>query len=193
MYIQTEETPNPNALKFLPGETVLKTGTLFIALSGFTPLATSAGLYYLIHSTLAVAALFLIADLVTRAGGRSGAVAVLFFATAIGVAGMPPLSGFLGKLLILQARWDFAAVVWPVVLTTSLLTIVALARLGSDLFWKSATADRPATASLIAPVLILSALVALTIWAGPMTDTLTLLARDLHAPAPYLATVKALQ
>ena len=31
MYIQTEETPNPNALKFLPGETVMKTGTMFIA------------------------------------------------------------------------------------------------------------------------------------------------------------------
>lgn len=31
MYIQTEETPNPNALKFLPGETVMSTGTMFIA------------------------------------------------------------------------------------------------------------------------------------------------------------------
>ena len=30
MYIQTEETPNPNAVKFLPGETVLKNGTMFI-------------------------------------------------------------------------------------------------------------------------------------------------------------------
>lgn len=31
MYIQTEETPNPNALKFLPGEIVAKNGTIFIA------------------------------------------------------------------------------------------------------------------------------------------------------------------
>ncbi len=31
MYIQTEETPNPNALKFLPGEAVMPTGTMFIA------------------------------------------------------------------------------------------------------------------------------------------------------------------
>lgn len=31
MYIQTEETPNPNALKFLPGETVMQKGTMFIA------------------------------------------------------------------------------------------------------------------------------------------------------------------
>lgn len=31
MFIQTEETPNPNALKFLPGETVLKVGTMFVS------------------------------------------------------------------------------------------------------------------------------------------------------------------
>ena len=31
MYIQTEETPNPNALKFLPGEKVMPSGTMFIA------------------------------------------------------------------------------------------------------------------------------------------------------------------
>lgn len=30
MYIQTEETPNPNALKFLPGEQVMPSGTLYI-------------------------------------------------------------------------------------------------------------------------------------------------------------------
>ena len=39
-------------------------GTLMIAISAFTPEATTAALYYLVHSTFAAAALFLIADLV---------------------------------------------------------------------------------------------------------------------------------
>jgi Fe-S cluster biogenesis protein NfuA len=30
MYIQTEETPNPNALKFLPGEQVMPSGTIYV-------------------------------------------------------------------------------------------------------------------------------------------------------------------
>lgn len=42
MYIQTEETPNPNALKFLPGEKVSESGTIYIANAkdaGRSPLA----------------------------------------------------------------------------------------------------------------------------------------------------------
>jgi multicomponent K+:H+ antiporter subunit D len=41
-------------------------GTAFIAIAAFTPETTSAALYYILHSTLATAALFLVADLVTR-------------------------------------------------------------------------------------------------------------------------------
>jgi multicomponent K+:H+ antiporter subunit D len=41
-------------------------GTTFIAISAFTPQTTVAALYYILHSTLATAALFLVADLVTR-------------------------------------------------------------------------------------------------------------------------------
>ena len=172
---------------------ITSTGTLFVALSAFTPEATAAGLYYLVHSTLAVAALFLLADLALRDGGRSGPVAVLFFATAIAVAGMPPLSGFLGKLLILQARWDHAALIWPVVLTTSLIAMVGLSRLGSELYWKGATPERPTPATLTAPILLLAALLALTIYAGPVTEVLTQIATALHAPTAYLAAVEALR
>ena len=45
-------------------------GTLFIAIAQFTPQATAAALYYLIHSTLAGATLFLVADLVPTGAGR---------------------------------------------------------------------------------------------------------------------------
>ncbi len=184
-------------------------GTLLIGLSGFTPQATTAGLYYLIHSTLAIAALFLIADLIAARGGdalhggtalpqsgppqasppQSGLLACLFFATAIAVAGMPPLSGFLGKLLILQARWDQAAVVWPVILITSLIAVIGLARAGSLLFWKpqgeAASGTHPLT--FAAPVLLLAALLAMTVFAGPLTEALARTAATLHDPAAYIA------
>ena len=172
---------------------ITSTGTLFVALSAFTPEATAAGLYYLVHSTLAVAALFLLADIVSHRGGRSGPVAVLFFAVAIGVAGLPPLSGFLGKLLILQARWQDAALVWPVVLVTSLVAMVGLSRLGSDLFWKGANPDPAPRATLTAPAVVLAVLLGLTVCAGPVLDGMTAVAGALHNPAAYLATVEALQ
>ncbi|MEO5615837.1 MAG: monovalent cation/H+ antiporter subunit D [Cypionkella sp.] len=158
-------------------------GTLLLAVSAFTPEATSAALYYLIHSTLATAALFLIADL-TRSR-RDGLTATLYVAAAIAMAGMPPLSGFVGKLLILDAlRGD--PVAWTAILLASLLTMIGFARQGSDLFWKSPGTEGPAE-SKAAILLCLAALAALTIAAGPITDGLTLTAEALHHPTAYIA------
>lgn len=146
-------------------------GTIFLALAQQTPQATAAALYYMLHSTLATAALFL---LPRRAG--------LFFAAAIAMAGLPPLSGFVGKLLILSAIPSPLG--WSVVLLASLASLIGFARLGSDLFWKS---PQPDTAPVIGPVLALGALAALTIFAGPITAALTQTATDLFAPQAYIA------
>src|SRR3546814_7981695 len=67
----------------------------------------------LIHSVFAAAALFLISDQIAARRGavgdrlvvaprisEAGLLAGLFFLAAIGMTGMPPLSGFLGKLLV---------------------------------------------------------------------------------------------
>ncbi len=158
-------------------------GTLLLAVSAFTPEATSAALYYLLHSTLATAALFLIADLARSR--RDGLTAALYMAAAIAMAGMPPLSGFVGKLLILDAlRADPMA--WTAILLASLLTMIGFARQGSDLFWKSPGTGAPA-GSKAAILLCLAALTALTVAAGPITQYLTLTADALHHPTAYIA------
>lgn len=127
------------------------TGTLLIAVAAFTRPSLGAGLYYLVHSTLAAAALFLIADIAARRrgsfgdaaqpgpdfAGRSG-VAALFMLAAIAAVGLPPLSGFIGKLLILtaaggQSGWGW---VWSVILGTTFIGVVGFARVGSAVFWK---------------------------------------------------------
>ena len=61
-----------------------------------------------------------------------------FFVAAIAVVGMPPLSGFFGKILLLKATPAGPAQVWlwSVILIGSLATIVALGRTGSTLFWR---------------------------------------------------------
>jgi multicomponent K+:H+ antiporter subunit D len=131
-------------------------GTLLVAVAAFSPQATTAALYYMVHSTFAAAGLFLIADLVVAqrradtlrtlpAVAQNGLLAALFFAAAIGMAGMPPLSGFLGKLLVLDALRAPGAMAWAwtAILAGSLITVVGFARAGSTLFWKS-TALAPA-------------------------------------------------
>ncbi len=158
-------------------------GTLLLAVSAFTPQAIAAALYYLIHSTLATAALFLIADL--SRSRRDGLTAALYMAAAIAMAGMPPLSGFVGKLLILDAL-PGDALAWTVILLASLLTMIGLARQGSDLFWKAPLTAAPPQ-SKAAVLLCLAALAALTIAAGPVADRLALTAEALHQPTAYIA------
>ena len=171
-------------------------GLLFLAVAAGTPAATAAGLYYLLHSTLAAAALFLIADLVAArrggAGAQSGLIAALFMAGAVAMAGMPPLSGFVGKLLVMDALRPQAVWAWSAILLASLATMIGFARMGSALFWSPQEADPalpiPQDRGGIAAVLLcLAALVALTVFAGPIMAWLTVAAENLHAPTAYIA------
>ena len=171
-------------------------GTVFTALSAFTPASTTATLYYMAHSTLAGGLLFLVTDLARARGGEfldgpdrprlSGRLGVLFFLAAIATAGLPPLSGFPGKLMVLQSASGPMALVWPVVLGGGFLALIGLSRAGSALFWApqgEAMAPLPLSQA-IAPALLLAGLVALTLGAGPVQDWLATTAAALHNPAP---------
>jgi multicomponent K+:H+ antiporter subunit D len=179
-------------------------GTVFVAVAHFSPASTTAALYYILHSTLATALMFLVADLVTRRRthdrldqtapiAQPGLTGTLFLAGAVAAAGMPPLSGFLGKLLILDAWRDHAIVVWPAILVASFLMILGFARAGSLLFWKASAPDsqpehpRHEPLALTATFGLLAAVAALTIFAGPVTDWLSTTAEALHAPDAYIA------
>jgi multicomponent K+:H+ antiporter subunit D len=189
-------------------------GTLLVAVAAFSPQATSAALYYLVHSTFAAACLFLVADLVvTRRNAdaltpapptvQNGLFAALFFAAAIAMAGMPPLSGFLGKLLVLDALRAPGEMgwAWSAILAGSLVTILGFARAGSNLFWHSTaiaapgetplpTARAPATPAEVAPSLLaLAALAALAVFAGPVSAYLGETAMQLHDRAGYVTAV----
>jgi len=190
-------------------------GTLMIAVSAFTPQATAAALYYLIHSTFAAAALFLLADLVLArradqaltprpAFASRGLLAALFLAAAIAMAGMPPLSGFLGKLLVLDAlrmpgqmAWS-----WAAILGGSLLVIVGFARAGSMVFWNTVAADDPAapvgrgpvSALEVAPTMAaLVILAGLSAFAGPIMAYVESTSLQLHDRSGYIASVLGAQ
>ncbi|WP_373490790.1 monovalent cation/H+ antiporter subunit D [Parasphingorhabdus sp.] len=172
------------------------TGTLLIAVAGWQQDTLSAALYYLVHSTLAGAALFLVADIVARrrAGFADNAspgpdfaqrqfVALLFLAAAIAATGLPPLSGFIGKLLILESVADvpFWGWSWAAILFSTLIGVIGFARTGSLIFWKETAPSKagplegalPATVSradMVAPIIAIVLLAALSLGAGGATD-----------------------
>jgi multicomponent Na+:H+ antiporter subunit D len=126
-------------------------------------LATTAGLagaiFYVVHHIVIQTTLFLAAGLIERRGGttsleRLGGLArlapllgVLFFVPALNLAGIPPFSGFLGKLGLLQAGVrDGGVLAWLLVaggVLTSLLTLYAVTRVWSLAFWRRPHADMP--------------------------------------------------
>ena len=186
-------------------------GMVMVSISLFTPDGIAASLYYIVHSTFAAGALFLISDLV-RAGradlnltaqppvAGASLTAGLFFVGAIAMAGLPPLSGFLGKLLVLDAAAGSEIVgwIWAVVLVSSLISIVGFARAGSVLFWKARSVAPPEDVVVAAPPSILSYvsvgalfvfLIAHTVFAGPMHRYTQSIAEQLFTPAPYNAIV----
>lgn len=188
-------------------------GTLLIAIALFTPEGTVAALYYMIHSTFAAAVLFLVLDLTTERRGaagdrmvaaipiaQNGLIAALFFGGAIAMAGLPPLSGFIGKLFVLDAARDHALAVWiwGGILVTSLIAVVGFARAGSIVYWKghglpdappSDVAPQPVGLPVSAVVGLTAAMVATVIFAGPITSYLDATAEQLFAPQVYIDAV----
>ncbi|NEM06036.1 Na+/H+ antiporter subunit D [Geodermatophilus normandii] len=120
-------------------------------------LGTAAGLagavFYVTHHIAIQTTLFLVAGLVERQGGttavdrlgglarRSPLLAVLFFVPAMNLAGIPPLSGFIGKLGLLEAGVAHGgAAAYTLVaggVVTSLLTLLAVGRVWTRAFWRS--------------------------------------------------------
>ncbi|MFO7757462.1 MAG: monovalent cation/H+ antiporter subunit D [Roseovarius sp.] len=191
--------------------TIGSLGTLLIAISGFREETTAAAIYYMLHSTLAGALLFLVVDMVRERRGtdtlapgarmaQHGLITSLFFGAAIAAAGMPPLSGFIGKLLILDAVRGMDAVwlIWAVVLGMSAVAVLGFAQAGSTVFWKppadADTAIAPAHAPpvalpMIAACAMLGAIVALAVMAGPVMRYVDATAAQLHDPGSYIAAV----
>jgi multicomponent K+:H+ antiporter subunit D len=187
-------------------------GMLLIAIGTFTPQSISAALYYLIQSTIGVAALFLIIDMIIgrRPGegdaltvappfSNQGLIASLFFVIVIAVAGIPPLAGFVGKLLILDSLRSLngGMWVWALILITSLLSLVGFAASGSQIFWKSLSLSGKWRTTKMPPVvlpattigLMIASLVLLTLMSGPITAYLDATAEQLFNPQQYIEAV----
>lgn len=131
-------------------------GTILIAISIMNTAAWAAALYYLVHSTLIAAAFYLLAGWITSQRGeytdhlkiapkmkQDHLVSICFFLVALMMAGLPPFSGFWGKVFILSATAEFHAQAWVIgiVLLVSLISIIAFTRAGFVLFWQATAAE----------------------------------------------------
>jgi len=188
--------------KLIANLVIVSVGTLVALVAVQTVEATAAAIYYLVHSTLVTAALFIVAGLIARqrndvadritAGPailQPGLLGFSFLIAAVAVIGMPPLSGFIAKVWLLKATLTapYAIIFWSLYLVASLAVLVAVAKAGSTVFWHhSSTAEqcgqqakvtKPELASLI---ILIAAAPLMSIFSGPLTEYAYSAANQLH-------------
>ncbi|MBI1650311.1 monovalent cation/H+ antiporter subunit D [Hyphomicrobium sulfonivorans] len=223
---------------------IISSGTLLAAIAAGSSGVTAGALFYLISSTLAVSAFFLLIDLIER-GRIPGAdvlvvtmealseedeeepdaadpvgiaipatMAILgigFAACALLLAGLPPLTGFVAKFLMLHAMFlpdgvavgahevngttpTLGALSWTlmaVLLMSGFAVMVAMARAGVRVFWVPMESTVPKVRFLeVVPIVALLLLCAtLTVQAGPVARFMDATAKSIHAPEGYVRGV----
>jgi multicomponent Na+:H+ antiporter subunit D len=201
-------------------------GYMIMGLAFFTPLALAGVLYFLVHNILAKTNLFLISGVLgrlrgtehltllggfyrSRAQGAPG-LAILFLVSALALAGVPPLSGFWAKLLLVRAGLEIESYVLVAVsLGVSVLTLFSMTKIWAEAFWKEAPSDagsacgpginevapvtpltRGGLVSLLTPVVALALLVVgMGLVVEPLVTLADHAARQLLEPAGYVAAV----
>jgi multicomponent K+:H+ antiporter subunit D len=205
---------------------LVSSGTVLAALGIANADVTSAALYYMVSSTFAIAALFLLAELVDKpeTGGDDplsppevygeetgleakdegvaftvtvGTLGVSFICCALVIAGLPPLSGFIGKFALIATAfksgqspgigiWVF---VWVLILS-GMAAVIAFARAGIRLFWANQDFAPQARLLEILPIAFLIVLcVGQTVYAGPVYRHMSAAGQSLHSPRAYVDQV----
>ena len=226
---------------------LVSAGILLSAVGFAQPNLTAAALFYLVSSTLALSALFLLAELIERS--RSSADLVLeddaepqpsltesstpprgsnlddeqkvvvgqiipwtmaflglsFIACALLIIGMPPLSGFIGKLSLLNALLNpmglgnatdepISTAAWSLLallILSGLASLIAFSRMGIQRFWTPLERESPILRRIecLPIVLLLGLCVVLTIKAEPVLRYTQAAADTLNNPERYVMAV----
>lgn len=198
---------NNDIKRILSFHIVSQIGYMVMGLALFTVAGIAAAILYIAHHIVVKTTLFLAGGLVEHRAGTgqldrlSGLVrtapllGVLFLVPALSLAGIPPFSGFVAKLALVDA--GFAADRWLLVgtsLVVSLLTLFSMTKIWTGAFWgepdPEATALRRAPGLMVGPTAALTVLsLVVAVAAGPLLGLTTRAAEDLLDRRNYTEVV----
>ena len=188
---------------------VSQVGYMILGLALATPLALAGAVFYLIHHIVVKANLFFIGGIAARLTGserlaamgglyaRAPWLAILFAIPALSLAGIPPLSGFWAKFVLVKASLDASAwIAAAVALLTGIFTLLSMSKIWNEAFLKPHPGGDGAmrsVAGLRPAIWAISALAAMTVaiglLAGPVMDYASAAADQLAAPRGYIDAV----
>ncbi len=192
-------------------QVVISVGTLLAAVALGSPEGLSAALFYMVHTTWITAGLFLVANLIASQRGTASDqivtappmhnrtfLSILFMLGATAAAGLPPLSGFFAKLLVMKAATPGLAMgaLWTVILLSGFISLVAYSRAGSIVFWRTTEGHVADNEPLRAPMAVatgalIALSIALVVAAGPLTRYTDETAAQLENTAGYTSILNA--
>ncbi len=197
--------------KILSFHIISQVGYVVVALSFFTIAGLTAAIFFLVHNMLAKTNAFMVAGWVHRERGtlnlkllgdmftKKPVWGILFFISAFSLAGLPPLSGFFGKFLVLKAGIEANQIfITLVALFVGFFTLFSMVKIWIEVFWKKTpenivlplTVDlKPANWMLFSSVVMGIAIVAMGLWAAPIVEYCQLAAEDLLTPSKYIKYV----
>lgn len=168
-------------------------------------IAVAGTIFYVVHHIIVKSSLFLIGGIAGRVAGsqelkRMGGlielapgVAGFFLVASFSLAGMPPFSGFLSKLVLIRAGVAGGQhLIVAIAVVTSFLTLYSMSKIWSYAFWHKKCREAPMAnyRGMMAPTAVLVVLTILMgAWAQPFLRFATDAARDLIDPQPYVSSV----
>lgn len=182
-------------------------GYMIMGLAFFTPLGVAGAIFFAMHNMVAKTNAFFVMGLVNRLKGsfhlkevgglfkESPLLAVLFIIPAFALAGIPPLSGFFGKLILIKAGLDAGHyLVTAVAILTAMLTLYSMIKIWFEAFLKPAPASsapitRMTFLDLWPSVVLALVSILLGLFAGPVFDVCYKAATLLLQPTPYIDAV----
>ncbi|MDT8441978.1 MAG: proton-conducting transporter membrane subunit [Desulfuromonadales bacterium] len=183
--------------RILAFHSISQVGYMLLAIAIGSRLGDATAIFFALHHSLVKAGLFLCAALIFHQAGhydlrRTGGLyatrpglALLFLLFALSLVGIPPLSGFWGKYLIVRESLLQGQFFWAgVALAVGALTFYSMLKIWIEAFWKKHPDPdwRPVATSRLTPAYTgLTLLLLVTLWMGLFPDTLigyTLLAAD---------------
>jgi len=168
-------------------------------------LAVAGTIFYIVHHIVVKSCLFLVGGIAERLNGSqhlkqmggivdlAPGVGGLFLVAALSLAGMPPFSGFLAKVVLAQAALTGGNyVVLVVAVITSFLTLFSMSKIWSYAFWREAARGVPLQTyrGMMAPSAVLVAItVTMGLFPQPFLDLAGRAADTLTAPKEYIGVV----
>lgn len=189
---------------------VSQIGYMIMGLGLYVPLALAGSVFYLIHHIIVKTNLFLVSGIAHRLRGsfelaRLGSLwrthpwsGILFLIPALSLAGIPPLSGFWAKFVLVRSGLETGStVIVATALVVSLLTLFSMTKIWGEAFWKEAPAESGLAdeavrvpASMVAPVVGLALVtVAIGLVGGPVFDLSMRAAEQLLDRTQYIQAV----